>query len=739
VVIRPVQLYLNPNNPASRFTEISTINPIANQLLKFVPRANLPCASSGLCNNNYALERSLPSTSDQFQGSITGIRLSSKDNIGVNYSMRRGSSLSAATFQGLDTTRTNKGQNIGISGTHRFQTRLIANWRLTLNRTRVESSNAFAYQNDVEGLLGITGVSQDPLNWGPPTIGFTNYGGLSLAAPTLSQNQTLGFSGGINKIGTKHSIRAGLDVNFSQRNSHTDSNGRGTFNFTGYATVLLDANGRQVSGTGNDFADFLLGLPYSTSRRYVDPSVDPHGNSIYIRSRNWNAYLTDNWRLSSGLTLNYGLRYEYTGPSFEKYDRLVSLDTNSDFTSIAQVFPDGKGPVSGLNFSRSILNADRNNIVPRVGIAWRPKPRSPFVFRAGYGIGFNAGGFGSIINQLINQPPFAVSQTVATDRSNPLTLQAGFPANPLLNLLNTFAVDPNYRASYAQQWNLDVQAQISRLYVLTVAYNGSKGTGLDVMRAPNRSSSASQFIYQTNGGSSIYHGMMVQLSRRFSHGFNINNSYTLSKSIDNTSNGVAQNDLNLAAERALSSQDQRHSFQSSFAYELPIGQNRMFFSNSSAKLLNFISGWSFNGNLSLVSGSPLTARYASSSGSTSGSALYSALRADATDVSPGLSRSERSWLRYFNTAAFTIPAGAYGTAGRNTITGPGSFMVNLSVRKGFRLDESGRRLDFSWQVQNLLNHPNWGGVSATVNALNFGQVTSVRSMRSMNMNLRVRF
>ena len=94
---------------------------------------------------------------------------------------------------------------------------------------------------------------------------------------------------------------------------------------------------------------------------------------------------------------------------------------------------------------------------------------------------------------------------------------------------------------------------------------------------------------------------------------------------------------------------------------------------------------------------------------------------------------------FFNTAAFAIPSGPYGTAGRNTITGPGSNLVNLSVRKGFRLDENNRRLDFSWQVQNLLNHPNWGGISTTINALNFGQVTSVRAMRSMTFNLRISF
>jgi hypothetical protein len=246
-------------------------------------------------------------------------------------------------------------------------------------------------------------------------------------------------------------------------------------------------------------------------------------------------------------------------------------------------------------------------------------------------------------------------------------------------------------------------------------------------------------MYQTNGGSSIYHGLNLQLSRRFSRGFNLTHSYTLAKSIDDTPGGVAQNDANLRAERSRSSQDQRHNFQTSFSYELPIGQNRRFFAGASTKLLNFIAGWTFNGNFALASGTPMTARYASSNGSSSGAALYNSLRPDATGVESSLPKSERTWQRFFNTAAFAIPSGTYGNAGRNTITGPGSISLNLSVRKGFQLDERNRRLDFSWQVQNLLNHPNWGGVSTTVNALNFGQVTSVRGMRSMSMNLRVRF
>jgi hypothetical protein len=743
VVMRPVQLYSNPLDASSRFTKVSSIDSIAGQLLQFIPKANLPCTAQTPCVNNYSQERSLPTSSDQVQASVSGLRLTSKDNVGVNYSMRRGRSLAAATFPSLDTTRTNFGQNFGISGNHSFKQRLNSDWRISLNQMRSESTNAFSYKRDIEAELGMTGVSKEPINWGPPTLSFTNYGNLSLAAPSLTQNQTFSVSGGIMKMGGKHSLRAGVDLTWNQRNSRSDSNGRGTYSFTGYATILYDANGSQVPGTGNDFADFLLALPYSTSRRFVDSTINPYGNSVYLRSRNINFYVMDNWRVRSNMTLNYGLRYEYTGPSFEKYDRMVSLDVNPYFSELAQAFPNKPGSVSGHHFSRSIVNADRNNFAPRIGIAWKPKTGSPFVFRAGYGISYNPGAYSAIAGQLINQSPFAVTQTLATDRGNPLTLAVGFPNNPDLTILNTFAVDPDYKPSYAQQWNLDIQTQLSRLFVLNVTYMGSKGIGLDVMRAPNRSSSASNFLYQTNGASSIYHGLNLQLSRRFSQGFNIRNSYTFAKSIDNAlgSGGasVAQEDGNLAAERGLSNQDQRHNFQTSFMYELPLGQNRAFFSGASTKVQNLISGWTFNGALTIASGTPLTARYASSSGSSSGAALYNSLRADATGLPLSLPRSQRTVQRFYNTAAFSIPSGHYGTAGRNTITGPGSRTVNLSMRKSVRLDENSRRLDISWQIQNLFNHPNWGSVSTTVNALNFGQVTSVRAMRSMTVDLRIRF
>jgi trimeric autotransporter adhesin len=742
---QPVQLY-DPSTSAlfdNAKIPRARMNSATLALLQYIPKPNLSGAIQ-----NYALERSLVNTSDQFQGSLNGLRITSSDTVGISYSQRRGSSTSGQPFPGLDSKQTSFGQNIGLSGSHRFKPRLSANWRISLNRTRSENTNAFAYAQNIEGELGITGVSQDPRNYGIPTINFTNYGALQLGIPSLSRNQTFSASGGINKIGGKHSLQGGADAAWSQRNQQSDSNARGAFAFTGYATSSFDATGLPIAATGYDFADYLLGFPYSSSRRYGS-------SNNYLRSRLYNFYIQDNWRMRSNLTLNLGLRYEYSGPAFEKFNHLVSLDVAPDFSAVAQVFPGQVGPLSGDYFPRSMVKPDRNNFGPRIGIAWKPKSRLPLVLRTGYGLFSYTSSYSSIINQLVGQSPFAVTQDILTTRLNPLTIQNGFPVDPDLTILNTYAIDPFYRQGSVQQWNLGVQTQISRLLSIDITYVGAKGTGLDRLRAPNRIvtggtnliENAGNFRYQTNGADSILHAATVSVSRRFSRGFNLNGSYRLSKSIDDSTgigggSTVAQNDADLQAERSLSSFDQRHNFQSSFNYEFPIGQNRRFFSNASTKVLNFVAGWSISGNYSLSSGFPQTARVLGNVSNNSGTNVgaNNSERADYTRAEISLTGGGRTTTRFFNTDAFTIPAaGKFGTAGRNTIIGPGNNSLNLSLRKSFNLDENNRRVEFSWQVTNALNHPNWSAIGTTVNANDYGRVTGVRGMRSMTMNLRMNF
>ncbi len=734
-------LFQGAKIPATR------LNPAAAALLQYIPLPNLPGSVQ-----NFTMQRGLVNTSDSITARIN-TSISTRGTNYINYSFRRGGSISSAIFPGLDTDRGNRAQNLALGGVYRFRTTFVLNYSATFNRVRNLSSNDFAYTKDVAGQLGIKGGSRDPINFGLPTINFTNYGDLSLGTPSLNRTQTLTLRGSINKIGTRHTLQAGGDIAWNQRNTQQDSNARGTYDFTGYATSRFDAAGRPIAGSGHDLADFLLGLPYSTSRRFGS-------SNNYLRGKSINLYVQDNWRVRPSLSVSLGLRYEYAQPYYEKYDRIVGLDVAPGFTAVAQVFPGATGPYAG-KYPRSLVRSDRNNFGPRIGIAWKPSPRSRWVFRTGYGLFFNPSVYPMIVGQLVGQPPFAVNQDILTTTSAPLTLTNGFPVDPSVTILNTYAIDPNYRIGLVHQWNLNVQTQLFRLYSLELGYNGSKGTRLDILRAPNRApsgslpgttednrviSNAGNFVYQSSGADSIMHSATLGLGRMFSRGARVGGSYTFAKSIDNASGvgggrlTVVQDDRNIDAERSLSSFDQRHRFNTQFSYELPLGERRKYLSNVGPFLQAIVAGWNFNGTFQLASGSPVTARLLGNVANNSGTGSNNAERPDATGSIVSLPRGERTTGHYFNTQAFAIPApGVFGNAGRNTIPGPGSNTLNMAMRKSFRLADGNRRLEFRWQVSNVLNHPNWSGLGTTVNALNFGRVTGTRAMRQMDFNIRINF
>jgi hypothetical protein len=136
----------------------------------------------------------------------------------------------------------------------------------------------------------------------------------------------------------------------------------------------------------------------------------------------------------------------------------------------------------------------------------------------------------------------------------------------------------------------------------------------------------------------------------------------------------------------------------------------------------------------------LTARLLGNVANNSGTGSNYSERPDSTGIAVPLPRGERTTSEYFNVQAFAIPRpGLFGNAGRNTIPGPGTNLLNATLRKSFRLDDNNRRLDFTCQVSNVLNHPNYAGVATVINALNFGRVTSARTMRTMGFSLRLNF
>src|SRR5205814_3324823 len=257
------------------------------------------------------------------------------------------------------------------------------------------------------------------------------------------------------------------------------------------------------------------------------------------------------------------------------------------------VVPPGKpGPYTG-DFPSSLVNPDKNNFSPRVGIAWRPTPKGRLLVRSGYGIFYNGSIYSHFTRQLGSQPPFAASSgTLTTSIAQPLTLQNGFPTVASSIITNTYAIDRYYGLGYAQTWNLSVQREFPHSIIVELGYQGTKGTRLDIQRLPNRAApgspltaeqrrqigNAQGFTFESSEGNSIYHALQTRVTRRMQRGIAAYGTYTYGKSIDNASTfggggaTVAQNDKDLRAERGLSSFDKRHALSLNYMLESPVGK-----------------------------------------------------------------------------------------------------------------------------------------------------------------------
>src|SRR5262249_39876991 len=419
-------------------------------------------------------------------------------------------------FPGLGGKQTvhNMNTNFGYSAVKGL---FLNSLRFTWNRSNVNGINRFTNVNNIEEQLGITGVSQLPADYGLPVLNFQpQFSSLRDMTPVFRNNQTFVISDSMSLTRGKHSWTWGGDFRRILADVRNAGNARGTFTFTGAATGLPGPNQRVVPGTGLAFADFLLGYAQQTSIQFG-------AEDYQFRSNSWDLFVQDNWRAGKTLTLNLGLRYEYVTPYIEINNQLANLDVASAFSAVAVVLPGQVGPLSGKKYPSGLIKPDANNFAPRVGAAW--KPFSKTVVRAGYGINYNLAQYGLMSTQLGFQPPFASAQINPAATTTSLTLQNGFPFNPVSpnQLTNTYAVDPNYALAYVQTWNLNIQQEVKSSVVINIGYSGSKGTHLDMLRAPDQlptggprfpactpltplnTPCVSPFLYESSEGSSILH------------------------------------------------------------------------------------------------------------------------------------------------------------------------------------------------------------------------------------------
>lgn len=733
---RPVQIF-DPATGSQFYNNVipkERISSQANALLKLYP---LPTFTGG-GPYNYQIPVINVTHQDGLQARVVKVLGRSNQLFGT-FDFQSTRTDNPNLFGFLDKTDTT-GINSGVNWRHTFTMRFVLNLGYQYSRLSSRATPFFANSTNISGAAGISGNNQEPVNWGPPDLVFS--GGVSTLSDghsSFNRNQTNAFSYAMYWNRGRHNLSWGADFRRLQFNYLAQQDPRGTFTFTGAATQAR-LNTIQALSTGSDVADFLLGVP--------DASSIAFGNADkYFRASSYDAYFTDDFRISPSVTMNAGLRWEYNSPITELYGRLVNLDIAPGFGAVAPVVANQPaGALTAQHYPDSLIHPDKRGFQPRIGFAWRPIPASSLVVRAGYGIYFNTSVYTALATQMAQQSPLSKSLSMQNSSATPLTLANGFNGTPA-GTANTFAIDPNFRVGYVQTWQLSIQRDLPLALIMSATYSGSKGTRGVQQFLPNTypagtvnpcSSCPSGYFYLTSNGNSTREAGQVQLRRRLQSGFTATLQYTLSKSIDDATFGPwtsvsgvkAQNWLDLSAERGLSNFDQRHLMSLMVQYTSGMGLH-------GGSLVGGWRGrlfkeWTITTQLTAGSGLPLTPVYLTP---VNGTGVTGVIRPEVTGASlyaapPGL---------FLNPAAYAAPAlGQWGNAARNSIIGPAQFGLNASFGRTFRVHDR-IALDLRVDSANAINRVNFTSWNTMVTSAQFGQPTVPNPMRTVQTTLRARF
>src|SRR6185295_467831 len=345
-----------------------------------------------------------------------------------------------------------------------------------------------------------TGNDQDPRNWGPPGLSFS--GGIArlydgIYSFNRSQSSALSYSSNWNH--NRHAFSYGIDYRRQQFNLYGQQDPRGGFTFTGEAS-------------GIDFADFLLSIPTASSIAFGNPDK-------YFRQSFYSAFINDDWKVKAALTLSLGVRWEYEAPITERYGRLVNLDIGPGFVSAE--------PVIAGTSDESLVKPDKRGVEPRIGLAWRPRPTSSMIIRAGYSVFRDTSVYRSIADSMAQQSPLSKSSTVQNTPSHPLTLANGFNGSPEVTA-TTFAIDPHFRVGNAQNWTVSIQQDLPQAMQMTLTYLGIKGTHVPQRILPNTFPEGTAvpcpscpvgFVYLMSNGNTNRNAGTIEVRRRQSKGF----------------------------------------------------------------------------------------------------------------------------------------------------------------------------------------------------------------------------
>jgi hypothetical protein len=747
-----------PPPPPAPGTCIPTnlISSQAASLLNYIPLPNIPETSVAGRNFNYHLQTNVPGVSNRLNVNVTH-QISSKLSVQVNYNLTNSTSHSLAYYPDLEANTFARGQSAMIGLTQNLTKTFVHTSQFYFSRSRTLNQNGFSGVSDISSLLGFTGTSPNPVDFGLPSVNFTNFSGLSDPNFYLARSQTYRYVDGFRWLKAKHTVSVGGEIRKMEINRDSDPLPNGAYSFTGLMTSQLTASGVPLQSPancqssaaagpciGNDFADFLLGYPANTRIQYGNTAT-------YFRNWGFIGYASDDWHLRPKFTLTYGLRYEAFTPPTEINGHIANLNVSPDFTQVQCVTPIAASGCA-VSSTASLFHGHYNNWAPRLGIAWQPPGKwfsgaHQLTLRAGYSMFYVQSYLNTLAAAMANQPPFATASTLTqqTATTIPLSFQTNLSTALPGTFTNTVAVNPNYQLPYAMVWNASAEYSLTRSIFFEAMYTGTRGVHLDELlgfsAATNGAANAAGFTYDTTGAFSNFHALQLRLQKRMTHGLMFMGRYTYSKSLDDASTigGGGQTVLQINTDPrndyGLSSFNMTHQFTGNFTYDFPFGDRQRFATKGWKK--SVFGELRLTGSISANSGTPLTIRVFSKNQACQNVPGTNSERADQLS-DPSLANP--TTLAWFNPAAFSIPNGCFGDAPRNSVIGPGTFNLNTGFSKSIFFGRDGlRRWDFTWSTTNVLNHPNYSGVSTVLGSRTFGEITSVGQMRAMQFTTRFNF
>ncbi|HEX7085587.1 MAG TPA: carboxypeptidase-like regulatory domain-containing protein [Vicinamibacterales bacterium] len=727
-----------PNNviPADR------IEPIARNIIDMLyPEPNIPgrVAASGQTIDNYLINPTKEREDDQFNVKVDH-NLTSANRFFVRYSMQKTHRFQPATLPHGDAGATFgagdgniDAQGLAFNDTHTFGNNWLNEFRFGWSSVKFNMTS-IDYGENLAERVGIRGVNLNEVTSAMSQITFQNIRNLGANGnqPLITNQNDFQIFDNVTWIKNRHTIKIGGSITVRSREILNADQIVGQFAFNNNQTSNCAGRPQPCAldtTTGFDVASFMLGYASAVNRRLFDADTYTEKRPEYA------LYVQDDWRVTSKLTVNAGVRWDVFPPWIEVDDRQSNFDVSTGTFVVAS--PDAV--IQGVKVGRYLQTYSKGDIGPRFGFAYDLRGDGRTIIRGGWGVFWNFTPGGTSSSKAQN-PPFlqatALTPTPTTTGTN-LLLKDGMPPPPGVDPNRPASgatrsiFDINFRDGYAHNFNLNIQRQLGTNYMIEVAYAGSRGRQLMAKVNPNQApptlgvtdsninrpmAQLAPALRNIGQAASIgfvdYNGLLVKFQRRFADNFSFLNSYTWGKAIDiNSDNDGDVSFTNVYDivnyHRGPADYDVKHTFSSSWIYELPLARGRWY------------GGWQVNGILLLRSGLPFTVTQNQGVQST-GTGNRPNRICDGRLDNPTIDR-------WFDASCFVSPTeltATYGDAGRNILRGPGQFNIDMSLIKRTRI----ARFDTEIRIEafNVLNHPQFAPrPNSNIDSPGVGTITSM--------------